>query len=54
MRKRLGRTEAEIAQEAGLSEQQYLKYERGEIDDLLLDIKIQQALARLAAQSEAG
>jgi predicted transcriptional regulator len=50
VRKGLGKTEAEIAKEAGITEEKYKRYARGEIIDLLVDVKINQALKRLGGK----
>jgi transcriptional regulator with XRE-family HTH domain len=47
VREKLGKTEAEIAAEAGMTEAAYKKYEAGQDLDIKTHVKIDQALKRL-------
>ena len=40
----LGKSELEMAEKAGISEQTYREYEAGKVRDLKIDVKINQAL----------
>jgi transcriptional regulator with XRE-family HTH domain len=50
VRKALGKTEAEIAEKAGISEETYKSYEAGKISDIKTHVKIHQALKGLGGK----